>query len=405
MLLYAAPMPTSFGAIAVESEMIATTGTDDYGTLTLTRAQNLVEAGERYEVTSMFSIADAQALRTAGTDYPQWVTENFLDMPGSITPRTVETAELLAAGNTNPYDTAKAIESFVRTTITYNESVPQPPRGVEPVDYTLFERPEGYCNYYASSMAVLLRTVGIPARVVAGFSQGEYDTELGAYTVLESNAHTWVEVYFPNYGWVPFEPTAAEDPIFRPEGDTNPEPTPTPNQQAPNVPESEQQPTPTPEQDDELPAASLGGQGSGISQALLGALRLIWWGAVAFILGGGGLLGLWFWFEQRGMQGLSDVSRSYARMNAYAGLTGIQPEPAHTPYERARQIVNDLPEVEKPVYSIVRLYVEEQYNPNTHMTRDRLRLRQKAQNAWREARLTFIKQAIKRRVDRLLRRS
>jgi transglutaminase-like putative cysteine protease len=86
------------------------------------------------------------------------------------------------------------------------------------VDYFLFESREGYCTYYASAMVVLLRLNGIPARIAAGFAQGDYDPTLGAYRVSESDAHSWVEAYFPPYGWVEFEPTASIQPILREEG-------------------------------------------------------------------------------------------------------------------------------------------------------------------------------------------
>src|SRR5262249_57256243 len=119
------------------------------------------------------------------------------------------------AGAETPYDRAKAIETWLRNNIAYNESIPQPPTGHDPVDWVLFDYKQGYCNYYASAMIVMLRTLGIPARMAAGFAQGTWDASQQVYTVQERDAHTWVEVFFPQYGWIEFEPTAAQAPLNR----------------------------------------------------------------------------------------------------------------------------------------------------------------------------------------------
>ena len=83
------------------------------------------------------------------------------------------------------------------------------------MDWVLFDLKQGYCNYYASAMVVMLRTMGIPARMAAGFAQGTWNSDEQAFVVEERDAHTWVEVYFPGYGWVEFEPTAAQAPLNR----------------------------------------------------------------------------------------------------------------------------------------------------------------------------------------------
>jgi hypothetical protein len=76
------------------------------------------------------------------------------------------------------------------------------------VDYFLFDLQQGYCDYYATAMVVMARSLGIPARLAVGYATGEYDPELEAYQVTRANAHSWAEVYFPEYGWIRFEPTA-----------------------------------------------------------------------------------------------------------------------------------------------------------------------------------------------------
>ena len=124
---------------------------------------------------------------------------------------------MTSAGATNPFDQAVAITQWLRDHITYDQNIDAPPTNVEPVDYLLFTSRRGYCNYYASAEVILLRSLGIPARLAGGFNQGKCDAATGTYHVLEENAHAWPEVFFPNYGWVEFEPTASEAPLVRPE--------------------------------------------------------------------------------------------------------------------------------------------------------------------------------------------
>lgn len=85
-----------------------------------------------------------------------------------------------------------------------------PPVGRDVVDYFLFDAPGGFCSYFASAMVVMLRLEGVPARIVSGYAMGDYDFAQHAYRVPASSAHAWVEVYFPSYGWVEFEPTTSQ---------------------------------------------------------------------------------------------------------------------------------------------------------------------------------------------------
>jgi hypothetical protein len=91
--------------------------------------------------------------------------------------------------------------------------------GQEPLDWFLFDLRVGFCNYYASSEVILLRSLGIPARLAVGFTEGDYQRGTNTTLVYERNAHAWPEVYFPGMGWVEFEPTVSEDPIPRPTGE------------------------------------------------------------------------------------------------------------------------------------------------------------------------------------------
>src|SRR5262249_16206916 len=148
------------------------------------------------------STASETALRSAGTAYPDWVAARYLQLPGTVTERTRALATQLANGETNPFDTAIAIQTYVRDTIRYEENIDPPAAGRDVVDYVLFDSQQGYCEYYGSSMAVLLRMDGIPARVVGGYYRVPFDQQDNGYLYREKNAHLWVEVFFPGYGWI-----------------------------------------------------------------------------------------------------------------------------------------------------------------------------------------------------------
>jgi hypothetical protein len=94
--------------------------------------------------------------------------------------------------------------------------LPVPPPGRDVVDYFIFDLQRGYCDYYATAMVVLARAAGLPARLVMGYASGTYDVDTARYIITEADAHSWVEIYFPGYGWVEFEPTAGRPPIRRP---------------------------------------------------------------------------------------------------------------------------------------------------------------------------------------------
>ena len=182
-------------------------------------------------VSSAVSTADVKSLRSAGTDYPAWV-EPYRQLyfrnsvaVGYSTSRDQDIASLArsivqSVHATTVYDQAKAIEAWFRdpSRFTYRLDPPPAPTGTRPLDYFLFESKKGYCQDFSTAMAVMLRSLDIPVRQMSGFSQGFFDNNTHRYLVNALNAHSWVEVYFPNLGWIPFEPTpdGTNSPIERP---------------------------------------------------------------------------------------------------------------------------------------------------------------------------------------------
>jgi transglutaminase-like putative cysteine protease len=173
--------------------------------------QNAIVEGlvNSYDVTSWATAVTANELITASTVYPSEIISTYLQLPDNLPVRVRGLANRITAGATTPYDKAIRVQTYLRTTYPYRVDVPAPPAGRDAVDYFLFDAPGGFCSYYASAMAVLLRLEGVPARVVTGFATGDFDYVRAAYRVPADAAHAWVEVYFPGYGWVEFEPTAA----------------------------------------------------------------------------------------------------------------------------------------------------------------------------------------------------
>ncbi len=179
-----------------------------------------LQKGDEYQVRAEVANPDVEELTAAGTDYPQWVKDHYLQIPDDVRPKIQSLAESLTTGLATPYDKANAITSYLRTTIQYSTSVTQPPRGQDPVLWVLLNSKQGFCNYYASAEVLMLRSLGIPARLAVGYAQGQYDTGAQAYIVRNRDAHAWPEVYFPNLGWVEFEPTANQSPLSRPTSST-----------------------------------------------------------------------------------------------------------------------------------------------------------------------------------------
>src|SRR5579864_1676250 len=169
----------------------------------------------RYEATSDIATPTAPQLRAAGRTYPASIANLYLPLP-DIDPRISRLALQITISAKTNYDKAIVIENYLRTRFGYTLQLPQT-EVKDPVANFLFERKQGHCEYFASSMAVMLRTLGIPSRVVNGFRSDEFNDITGNYVVRAKDAHSWVEAYFPGYGWQTFDPTPA-GPAGTPQG-------------------------------------------------------------------------------------------------------------------------------------------------------------------------------------------
>jgi len=179
-------------------------------------ARTPVSAGSSYQIRAALRNPTVLQLRDAGEVYPSWVTDQYLGVPEAYRARLARLAEEITVGADTPYDKASAITNYLRGSIEYSLSVPAAPEGQDPVMWVLFSHKKGFCNYYASSEVLLLRSIGIPARLAVGFARGELWNDV--YTVHRRDAHAWPEVYFPGIGWVEFEPTSIQTALVRPSG-------------------------------------------------------------------------------------------------------------------------------------------------------------------------------------------
>ena len=162
----------------------------------------------RYGGFSRFPPLNAAKLRAAPAYYSQEITETYLQLPPRLDPRIPELAREIAKNAKTPFDMALVMESYLRDRFTYTLNLSGKP-GDDPLAHFLFKTRAGHCEYFASAMTIMLRTLGIPAREVNGFLPGEYNDLGGDYIVRASDAHSWVEVYFPGNEWQVFDPTPA----------------------------------------------------------------------------------------------------------------------------------------------------------------------------------------------------
>jgi len=161
----------------------------------------------RYEADSILRVAMGKGSRDLDAKYVPDIPKRYMQLP-ALDPRVQKLTEQLTASLSSPLDKASAVENHLRMHYGYTLQLPdRTPK--DPISNFLFERKQGHCEYFASAMAVMLRSIGIPSRLVNGFSGGEFNDLISQYVIRESDAHSWVEAYIPGQGWMEFDPTPA----------------------------------------------------------------------------------------------------------------------------------------------------------------------------------------------------
>ena len=370
-----------------DQNAVAPSGGDVADVASLRPAEHLSN-GDTYSTTGSVSIASVEQLRTAGVDYPQWVTDRYLSLPDNLPSRILQKAGEVtrsAPVPATPYDNAALIEKYLRT-FPNDYNVPNTPPGRDSVDYFLFDLQRGYFDYHASAMAVMLRSLGIPARVAAGYvvdplaRQGDSDT----FKLTERNAFAWPEVYFPGAGWVEFSPTPSQPLIQRPG---------TPD--APGAQAGSSQRGLGAEEPIDLgispagprasaPAATAHPAGGGSSaRPMLLTLAII--GGIAIVFAGGAKFA---W--EYGLGGLSRPAQLWEKTVRLASLGRAGPRKTETPREFAARLRRDVPGADAAGY-LAATYERNRFGHKDLSDEETERL----ESAWQSLRTGLLRRALR----------
>jgi len=339
------------------------------------------QASERYTITSFVAVTDKAVLRRAATVYPDYIRKLYLQLPSTLPQRVRDLARKVAGSEPDPYDMAETIESYLRTTYHYAPTVRAPPPGRDPIDFFLFDLKEDFCEYFASSMVVMLREVGVPARVVEGYTTGTLDVTTGKYVVKELDAHAWVEAYFPSYGWIEFEPTPSQAPFLRVDSDlVGGAGLPGDISQEPNDPD--------------LANPREGREGLGQTELDPGADTSATDGAerfdpiplIALLLGLLLVMLLGYARFQLRFRGQAPIDSAWGKARLLAQYAGYHPHPAQTTYEYAAMLGEAVPDAKGPIQEIAVARVNDRYTPSGASGEDAAR----AQSAWRRLARTLL---------------
>lgn len=343
---------------------------------------------ETYQVETLVSVPTASDLRRTATDYPAWL-DRYLQLPDDFSPEIAALAAEVAGEGDHPYDIAADITRYLRINIEYARTIPPVPAGADPMEWFLFEEQTGFCNYYATAQVLMLRSLGIPARFVVGYAEGEFDSQTLTYTVRKLDSHAWPEVFFMDYGWVPFEPTVSQPALILPAGVDR-------TDQDFDSPESDDAPIMDDLFDDplagldEMPDADQGEfealpprvEGGTIAWILL-AMILVTLVAVFFILQRPELFKInidplpvlleraldkrgkpvpnwlrrWSYFAR-----MSAAERAYRQMCRSIEIMGQPLNPAQTPSERAQALTKLIPQAYQPALEIVSEYCLDKFS-------------------------------------------
>jgi transglutaminase-like putative cysteine protease len=329
--------------------------TANFDTIDHIRFARRLPAPYSYSVIEAVPNVDVADLQAAGTNYPDWLRPYISLYYGDRTAQGYSTGRdadigalarsiVSAAGATTPYDQAKAIESWfiVKGRFTYTLTPPPAPVGVRPLDNFLFNSKKGFCQDFSTAMNVMLRTLGIPSRQMSGFGLGVLDEKTRQWTVNSLDAHSWVQVYFPGYGWIPFEPT--------PDGTNSPISLPATRAAltatAPAAPDASSQPRPNRLGQANQPDVSA-------TSSPIPDIRRPLLIAAAVLLG---LLLIAALLALRWLIAVRDVPRIWRRLLFLGDRLQVPRHPGDTPQEFGARLASSVPPLDAEVRELARLY-------------------------------------------------
>lgn len=332
-----------------------------------------LQVGEQYQVTSLVPSTDQQALMTVplpANNLAFWQNDPnnsmlaiyYHQLPHDLSPNVFNLAKQWTRGATNTYDALKLLESHLsdQNTFTYSVNNPPIPANTDVVDQ-LLRTHSGYCTYYASAMVVMARQLGIPTRMVNGFAQGHYDVQRKVWVVDGNDAHSWVQAYFPGFGWISFDPT----PGFSLTNVQQAHPTPIPS---PTVPPAPKKPVPTPvskpatpptqppqNNPQKHPALRAGKSLLNMNVLMIFSLLVLLASLFFFVVA----LGLHWWRNLYGQN--PRIVGIFWRFCHVAGWAGLSPRASQTPYEYSHMLSQQFPQRARTLHNLTDLFVRERW--------------------------------------------
>ncbi len=368
------------GASTIDSANLATnvlTNAQSGDVVAWLKQTGNLTAGMQYTVVSLVSSADEQTLRTVPMpsaspsyppDYPGTIPPTVYDpnivqtnvqLPRSLDPNIALLARHITANASTMYDKAVALETYLRTHYTYSVDIQLPP-GEDGVSWFLFRSGnKGYCNYFASAMAVMARSLGIPARVVVGYTNGSYDAKNHNQVIRGTDAHAWTQIYFAGYGWINFEPSASFSQFTRP----------LPNQFVTSAlgggvggtgisALAGLQSRLRGKQDSSSNVGSSGLNGTATTNALRQQVGVTLGGLILLVLFGCILFGIWW---NRLFRRYNLVTQMYGRICLLARWAGVELRYSQTPYEYIQELSGVAPEYAPTLERFGDIYVRERW--------------------------------------------
>jgi transglutaminase-like putative cysteine protease len=342
------------------------------GTIGAWAQQTPLYSGEKYNVsfsappTNLNQLsrtplpASNQSLWNADPYYSQQKA-NYLQVPDDLSLNIKQTAKQWTQGSTTAYIALKMLEDHFDDTnvFTYSLQNPPIPANKDVVDQ-LLETHQGYCTYYASAMAIMGRLLGIPTRIVSGFSQGHFDQEHNVWVVDGSDAHSWVQAYLPNVGWISFDPTPTFAANAAPSPSTQPTPPPLPTVMpspatAPR-PKASPVPTVSPQSSSRIPAQVKAGNHNQSQGVLIGIMIA---GLVLVLLSCLALIGRYWWHRFSARSVVVEVL--FWRFCQVARLVGLGPKAWQTPYEYSAMLGQQFPAQASVFSCLTKLFVRERW--------------------------------------------
>ena len=330
-----------------------------------------LQQNERYEVFSNISTAspaDIARVALPREDPSSWkndpsygeLQQYYLQVPKSLSSKVLTTAKTWTHGLNTTYDVVAALQSHLsnQADFTYSVTNPPVPANVDAVTW-LLQTHRGYCTYYATAMVMMARLLHIPARIVNGFSQGHYSLQQKAWIVDGSDAHSWVQVYFPSLGWINFDPTPGYS-INNAGTPTPPSATKVPPVKSPTTTPHKKgtptvQPTPTVQQPGNTSSTPVTTDTSSSMNLFLAISLLV-------LLGSCVILGFAVRrYRQVGRAPNTTIASIYVRLCWIAGLVGSPPASWQTPYEYTSTLSKRFPQAAATLHRLAELFVRERW--------------------------------------------